>query len=74
MAKLNSEPAIVKHFVVHNGILFYKKQTVIPNDEKLKKKIMTKFHNSLIGGHAGRAMTIARICSQFYWLNMQRDI
>jgi len=66
MAKLHSKPATIKHFVVHNGIMFWKKRTVIPNDEELKKKIMTEFHNSLVGGHAGRAKTIAQICSQFY--------
>jgi len=74
MAKLDSEPKTVKHFAVHNGILFWKKRTVLPNDEELKKKIMTKFHNSLVGGHAGRAKTIARVCSQFYWVNMHQDI
>ncbi|XP_025625640.1 uncharacterized protein [Arachis hypogaea] len=33
-----------------------------------------EYHDSVIGGHAGIAKTVERICAIFYWPNMQRDI
>jgi hypothetical protein len=43
-----------------------KDKLVIPNHKNLINKILTEFHKSHIGGHAGINRTMARIQAQFY--------
>ena len=47
---------------------------MIPNKRGLVQQILTKFHSSTIGGHAGVKRTLARIVSQFYWKGMHNDV
>ncbi|KAJ1407100.1 Aspartic peptidase domain superfamily [Sesbania bispinosa] len=47
---------------------------VVPSKNTLVQQILTEFHSSLIGGHAGYARTMARITTQFYWQVMHKDI
>ena len=35
---------------------------------------MKEYHSSLMGSHSGVAKTVNRICSQYYWPNMHKDI
>ena len=61
-------------FAVKQGILYWKDRIVIPADPQFQQQLLFECHNSVSGGHSGMARTMARICSQFYWPNMQADI
>ncbi|MCI14924.1 CCHC-type integrase, partial [Trifolium medium] len=61
-------------YTVKEGLLLYRDKLVVPNSPDIKKQILTEFHTSHMGGHAGILRTIARIQAQFYWKNMRQDI
>ncbi|WVY91553.1 hypothetical protein V8G54_037067 [Vigna mungo] len=43
------------------------KLLVLPSNHPLIQQVLNEFHTSPIGGHSGRARTLARVASQFYW-------
>jgi len=43
---------------------------MLPLEDNLINQVLFEFHSSKVGGHAGVAKTIARICSQFSWSGM----
>jgi len=47
---------------------------MLPRDEKLLQMILTDFHTSKVGGHAGITRILKRISAQFYWPKMKEDI
>ncbi|MCI02057.1 transposon TF2-1 polyprotein, partial [Trifolium medium] len=63
-----------KLYSVKEGLLLWKDKLVVPNNTDIIKQILTEFHTSHIGGHAGITRTIARIQAQFHWKNMRQDI
>ncbi|MCH79693.1 Ty3/gypsy retrotransposon protein [Trifolium medium] len=63
-----------KLFTIRDGLLLWKDKLVIPNNPDMIQKILTEFHTSHIGGHAGISRTLARIQAQFYWKHMREDI
>jgi len=62
------EGTIDPKYDVKNGLIFRKRKLMIPENSALRNQILQKFHDTKIGGHARRTKTMARICSQFYWL------
>ncbi|XP_072076713.1 uncharacterized protein [Arachis hypogaea] len=55
-------------------ILNQEVEVVVPANSNLIQVILKEYHDGILGGHAGIAKTVERICSSFYWPNMQRDI
>ena len=47
---------------------------MIPSKSPLITAILQEYHDSVIGGHSGIAKTVERICSTYYWPNMQKEI
>ncbi|KAK2367199.1 hypothetical protein QL285_080510 [Trifolium repens] len=74
MQQCAQEGHSLPHYTMKDGLLFWKKRLVIPQQPDLVKKILYEFHTSPIGGHAGIARTLARIKAQFYWPAMRKDI
>lgn len=50
--------------------LYWNNRLVLPPNSDLVQKILTEFHSSVQGGHAGIKRTKARIASHFYWPSM----
>lgn len=51
------------HYVVQDGLLFYRNRVVIPcADRELVKLILQEFHSSQIGAHAGYLCTFSPCC------------
>ncbi|XP_072060384.1 uncharacterized protein [Arachis hypogaea] len=74
LAKCNSNSVENLNYSCQNGLLLWKNRLVVPSKSTLVRKILYEYHNSVIGGHAGIAKTVERICSIFYWPHMQKDI
>ncbi|WVY90954.1 hypothetical protein V8G54_036468 [Vigna mungo] len=65
---------IYHNYEIKDGLVFRKGKLMILEDSFLRHQILQEFHDTKIGGHAGRTKTVARICTQFYWPKMQEDI
>lgn len=53
--------------MMREGLLYWKDRLVVPGQSPIIQQILTEYHNSPIGGHAGVTKSIARISAQFYW-------
>ncbi|CAJ2652292.1 unnamed protein product [Trifolium pratense] len=62
------------HYQVKHDMLFWKNRLVIPQKPELIQLLLTEFHSSALGGHAGITRTKARVASQFFWPTMAKDI
>jgi hypothetical protein len=65
-----SDPA----YTIRDGLLYWKDKLTIPPNSQLIPQILTEFHDSPLGGHAGITRTLARISAQFYWPKMRQTI
>ncbi|RVW26943.1 Transposon Ty3-G Gag-Pol polyprotein [Vitis vinifera] len=54
-------------YAVREGLLWFNGKVVVPPDSALQRLILTEFHNTPVGGHAGMQRTLSRIASMFYW-------
>jgi hypothetical protein len=49
-----------------DGRLYYQNKLVIPDDDKLKIKILRAVHDAPSGGHPGRGKTLELIQQEYY--------
>jgi hypothetical protein len=56
------------------GVLLYKNQIYVPNSHELRGMILKEMHNVPYVGHPGYQKTMATVKSQYYWLDMKREI
>jgi RNase H-like domain found in reverse transcriptase/Integrase zinc binding domain/Chromo (CHRromatin Organisation MOdifier) domain len=66
-------------FYKSNGLLFVKStnkvnRVCVPNDARLRTKIIEEFHDSKIAAHPGIRRTFLRIAQWYFWQNMEKDI
>ena len=50
-----------------NGLLCYKNELYIPENETLQTEIAQSCHDSRVAGHFGQEKTIERVTRNFYW-------
>ncbi|XP_057755398.1 uncharacterized protein LOC130974540 [Arachis stenosperma] len=74
LLKCREEITTDGNYSYKNGLLLWKNRVVIPRQSSLIQLILKEYHDSAIGGHSGSAKTIDRICSNFYWPNIQQQI
>ena len=72
--QLETDPDISSHFTNSHNQLRYKGRLVIPKRSSFIKAILSDFHDSLVGGHAGYLKIYKRVADQFYWTGMKGDI
>lgn len=63
-----------KHFSVMNSQLLYRGKVFVPQHDNWRKKIISEFHDGVLGGHAGRTRTYQRVKRSFAWPGMLKDI
>lgn len=61
-------------YSIKEGLLYLKDILLIPTEEEIMQKLLSEFHNSPIGGHAGTTRTLARLKAQLYWIEMKEDV
>jgi hypothetical protein len=62
------------NYTVQHGLLFWKNRLVVPTSPHIVNRILLEYHASPVGGHSGIHRTKARICQQFFWPHMTKDI
>ncbi|KAJ0970323.1 hypothetical protein J5N97_023200 [Dioscorea zingiberensis] len=72
--EVQTHPESHPHFSIRDGLLFYKGRAYVPPESALHRLLLTEFHNSPLGGHAGAQRTLARLASVFYWPGLRREV
>ena len=70
--RLTQQPHM--HFTFDGTLSKRKGKVVIRDQQDLRNKILSHFHDSPIGGHSGTELTYRRIKEQFYWKGLQREV
>jgi len=63
----------VDRYSFHDGLLYYSidqhdaPRIVVPNDEDLRLRLISEFHDTPVGGHLGREKTFLSLSRDYYW-------
>ncbi|GJY50778.1 hypothetical protein Tco_0441625 [Tanacetum coccineum] len=74
ITSISQDPTTHHEFSLSDSKLFYHNRLVILDDSPLRKKLLSKCHDSLIGGHVGYLKTLKRLTENFFWPQMKRDV
>ena len=61
-------------FSIADKLLLYKGRIWLPSDIPIITTLLTEYHATPTGGHAGVAKTVARLMTNFYWPGLQDDV
>jgi hypothetical protein len=74
LTELAIDAAAHEHYTLNRGILRYKGKVVIGDNMELKKKLLSAFHTSEMGGHSGERATFHRLQLVFFWPGMRQQV
>ncbi|XP_062113261.1 uncharacterized protein LOC133824401 [Humulus lupulus] len=57
-----------------NGMLKFKERVCVPNDEELKREILTDAHNTLYSVHPGMTKMFNDLKRHYWWPKMRKDV
>ncbi|XP_015159649.1 uncharacterized protein [Solanum tuberosum] len=60
--------------LIEDGVLFYQNKLGVPNDDKLRRKILNEAHISPYAMHPGGTKIYQTIKEHYWWNGMKRDI
>ncbi|GJZ65324.1 ty3-gypsy retrotransposon protein, partial [Tanacetum coccineum] len=73
-ASITADPIVFPNHVFRDGLVFITGKLFIPPISKIRDQLLTEFHSSFIGGHAGINATVKRLSSTFTWLGLKKDV
>ncbi|CCO34032.1 Retrotransposable element Tf2 155 kDa protein type 1 [Rhizoctonia solani AG-1 IB] len=71
---LHSVAAKLKDYTLQDSLLLYQGRIVVPDEPKIKQKLLSHFHDSLGSGHHGRGRTLELINCHYYWPAMKFQV
>lgn len=57
-----------------NGIVQYKGLIYVPKDKKLRERVISCFHNTIMAGHPGWHKTVKLITCDYWWPSMSGQV
>ena len=57
-----------------NGILYFRNRQYVPKSDSLRLRILQLAHNSVAGGHPGRAKCYELISRSYWWPSMHKTV
>ncbi|KAL5733264.1 hypothetical protein ACOSQ2_032956 [Xanthoceras sorbifolium] len=57
-----------------DGILYFKDRVCVPNDDELRKTILTEAHSSPYSMHPGSTKMYRDLRTQYWWSGLKRDV
>lgn len=68
-------PALVKakfkDYKLQVELLLYNGKIMVPDDENIKRDLVTYFHDSPLAGHPGRNQILKLVSRNYYWPGMK---
>ncbi|XP_030479163.2 uncharacterized protein LOC115696402 [Cannabis sativa] len=61
-------------YSVRDGLLYHKHHLRLSSHSNLKQKLLSEFHEYLMGGHAGPEHTFLRLSANFMWPGMRKEV
>jgi hypothetical protein len=61
-------------YSIVNGVLLHKGRYVLSPSSPLCNQIMSEFHDTPSGGHAGVKRTLVRLAANFFWPKMRQSV
>ena len=57
-----------------DGLIYRRGKLVVPNNEKLRGRIISSHHDSITAGHPGRDRTQELIYRSYWWPSLRKDV
>ncbi|GJS67859.1 ty3-gypsy retrotransposon protein [Tanacetum coccineum] len=73
-ASITADPTVFPNHVFRDGLVFIAGKLFIPPISHIREQLLTEFHSSFIGGHAGINATVKRLSGTFTWLGLKKDV
>nr|GEV57119.1 Ty3/gypsy retrotransposon protein [Tanacetum cinerariifolium] len=67
-------PTVFPNHLFRDGLVFIAGKLFVPSISNIHEQLLTEFHSSFIGGHAGINATVKRLSSTFTWLGLKKDV
>ena len=61
-------------WTIHNGLLLFDNRLVVPEDDKLKVRLLSEAHNQISTAHPGQGKTLRLIQERYYWPRLRTDV
>ena len=74
MLDVQNHPDRHPEFSIANKLLLYKGCIWLPQGLPIFTTLLTEYHATPTGGHAGVAKTVARLMTNFYWPGLRDDL
>ncbi|GJW78613.1 ty3-gypsy retrotransposon protein [Tanacetum coccineum] len=69
-----ADPTVFPNHLLRDGLVFIAGKLFIPPISNIREQLLTEYHSSFIGGHAGINATVKRLSSTFTWLGLKKDV
>ncbi|KAF5774223.1 putative nucleotidyltransferase, Ribonuclease H [Helianthus annuus] len=69
-----ADPHKFPEYTLKDGFLLYKGRFLIPNNDAIRRQLLTEFHSTPFEGHSGVTRKYQRLSSTFYWKRMREDV
>ena len=60
-------------YIINQNLIYFNDKLVIPNDNKIKTKLLHEAHDANVSGHVGSAKTYELLSRYYYWPKMDED-
>jgi len=67
----NKRPSYLQH---RDGIWYFRDRICVPNDPKLRQRLLFEFHDAPTAGHHGFLKTLNAIGTHFWWPRMSKTV
>src|ERR1700759_172817 len=74
LRSLGGRSAHANEWSEDNDVIYHRGKVYVPNVDSLRRKIVAKCHNSLVGGHLGRFKTLELVSRTFWWPGMSKYV
>ncbi|QRW09646.1 Transposon Tf2-1 polyprotein [Ceratobasidium sp. AG-Ba] len=64
----------VKNWTWDNGLLMFKNNIYIPNNDSIRKDILASRHDNLAAGHPGQFRTLELVNRKYYWKSLKKTV
>ena len=74
LLKAKSKELEARQLTIRGGLVYKGARLYLPDDRKLRTRILEECHDAPTGGHLGKDKTIEQVKRRFYWPRMDDEI